>query len=221
MIKDFCYNRFMITTTLPEIQKYQPHPSYLATIFQSLNKKDIDNVPIPLEYLLNIGGLDLAVWALRAIPGRERAFRILACCVANSVLSVFEDIFPEQKALRLAIVTARRMAEGLATPKEIEVARVEVRYIASGLQRNTSPGQVDGVAMALNSAVWCGYHALEETAYEATEMALRNAAWVSWFCVPKNCYADLQAANMAVLKARQTHSSEFRRMCRGESPYVS
>ena len=60
---------------------------------------------------------------IRPIPGcNERTLRLFACRVAEDVLPIFEQAYPDDDRPRRAIETARRYADGEATPEELAAA---------------------------------------------------------------------------------------------------
>jgi hypothetical protein len=84
------------------------------------------DTPIPLHRLLELNGLDDALWALRAcVPERDRdkLARLFACDCAERVLPIFEKYYPKDNRPRVAIETARKFVVGKATQKELDAAR--------------------------------------------------------------------------------------------------
>jgi hypothetical protein len=81
--------------------------------------------PINLLQILDSNGVDDCLWSLRAVdhPDRDRIARYIACDCAESVLSVFETLRPNDSRPRDAIAVARRFADGQATADERAAAR--------------------------------------------------------------------------------------------------
>ena len=78
----------------------------------------------------------------RPIPGCcERTLRLFACRVAEDVLPIFEQAYPDDYRPRAAIETARRYANGEATPEELAAARA-------------AAGAAAGAAWAAAGAAW-------------------------------------------------------------------
>ena len=94
-----------------------------------------ENNPFPLSEVLEVCGLDDALWCLRiVIEPADREVRLLACDYAERVLSIWEKRFPDDKRPRQAIETSRRFAEGKATRDELvkaEAAAVEAAVEAT------------------------------------------------------------------------------------------
>ena len=80
------------------------------------------DTPITLLQILDINGLDDALWALRACDDAENFSRLLACDYAEHVLHIFETRYPDDYRPREAIAVSRRYARGEATDVELSAA---------------------------------------------------------------------------------------------------
>jgi len=80
------------------------------------------DTPITLLQILNINGLDDALWAVRACPDSDTFARLLACDYAEHVLHIFEAKYPDDYRPREAIAVSRRYARGEATDAELSAA---------------------------------------------------------------------------------------------------
>ena len=81
--------------------------------------------PFPLLEVLEVCGLENALWALPYCePEAERGITSLffACDCAEHVLPYFEEKYPEDKRPRQAIESARRFANGEAIAEELDAA---------------------------------------------------------------------------------------------------
>ena len=121
------------------------------------------DTPITLLQILNINGLDDALWALRACDDAETFSRLLACDYAEHVLHIFEAEYPGDYRPREAIAVSRRYARGEATDAELSAAR-------------------NAVGAAARSAAWyaaetAAWHAAVAAARNAVGAAARDAAW--------------------------------------------
>jgi len=77
------------------------------------------DTPIPLDKILEVCGLDDALWSLRiTVEDTDRERRLLACDYAERVLPIFEKKYPTDDRPRNAILVARRFANGEATETE-------------------------------------------------------------------------------------------------------
>jgi len=108
---------------------------------------------------------------IRPIPGcNERALRLHACRVAEDVLPIFEQAYPDDDRPRKAIETARRHADGKATPEELAAARDAAR--AATWDAAAARAAAGAAARAAADAAW----AAADAAW-AVRDAARAAAW--------------------------------------------
>ena len=73
---------------------------------------------IPLLQILELNGLDDALWALRCVPGCDRDARLFAVWCARQVQCLMTD-----KRSVAALDVAERFANGQATENELDAAR--------------------------------------------------------------------------------------------------
>ena len=100
---------------------------------------------------------------IRPIPGcNERTLRLFACRVAEDVLPIFEREYPDDDRPRAAIETARRYADGKATPEELAAARAAAA----------------AAAWAAGDAAWDAAAAAAWAARDAAGAA-RDAVWAA------------------------------------------
>ena len=126
------------------------------------------NTPITLLQILNINGLDDALWALRACPDSDTFARLLACDYAEHVLPIFETQYPDDDRPRKAIAVSRRHAHGEATDAELSAAWAAwdaAWYAAEAAARDAA------------RAAWHAAGAAGAAAWYAAEAAARDAAW--------------------------------------------
>ena len=116
------------------------------------------DTPITLLQILNINGLDDALWALRACPDSDTFARLLACDYAEHVLRIFETRYPDDYRPREAIAVSRRYARGEATDAELSAARDAARDVG---------------------AAWNAAEAARDAAWYAARSAARAAAWTA------------------------------------------
>ena len=83
-------------------------------------KKYGEDTPIPLIEILNILGLDDALWCLQCtVEDSDKFSRLLACDYAEHVLPIFEKAYPKDNRPRRAIEESRLYAEGKSTPEKM------------------------------------------------------------------------------------------------------
>lgn len=113
------------------------------------------DTPITLLQILNINGLDDALWALRACDDAETFSRLLACDYAEHVLHIFEAKYPDDDKPRKVIVVSRRYARGEATDAELSAAW-NAAWAAAGDAAGTAAGYAAGYAAgtAARAAAW-------------------------------------------------------------------
>ena len=82
-----------------------------------------EDTPVPLDKVLDICGLDAALWSLRCIiEPAAREIRLLASDFAEHTLSIYEEKYPDDKRPRRVIEVNRKYAEGKATKEELDAA---------------------------------------------------------------------------------------------------
>jgi len=160
------------TTGRKAIEEGACEPSY-SEMGEALGGVDSygDNTPIPLSKVLEVCGLEDAIWCLRiAVEPIDKEARLFACDCAERVISIFEREYPNDNKPRNAIEVARKFANGEATHEELKVAWTTARLAASSAARSTT--------MASSAA----RSAVEAAARSAVEAALKSAAW-AWDAV--------------------------------------
>lgn len=90
-----------------------------------------EDTPITISQILDICGIDDALWALRACPESERFSILLACNYAEHALRCFELAYPDNpipqrimKAMRRIIETMRRYAKGEVELNENDLSKM-------------------------------------------------------------------------------------------------
>ena len=100
---------------------------------QSLGVRRGDKSALPLEHILDKGGLDNALAALGAVKDSREAVRLFACRCAGVALHFLEQRYPEETRPRAAVDTAARYALGKATPEELHAAGIEFKEFFKAL----------------------------------------------------------------------------------------
>jgi hypothetical protein len=78
-----------------------------------LRKTEADDEPLAILAILESNGINDALWALRAVDGKDRDIRLMAADFAESVLHLFEAKFPNDDRPMKSIQAARDYANGL------------------------------------------------------------------------------------------------------------
>ena len=114
-------------TTLNKIRQHDPCDISWGKLLKSLDKTEADDTEVSIEYILDLLGLNDALWALRAVEGKDKEIRLLACDYAEHVLHIFEEKYPEDRRPRNAIGVSRKYANGNATKEDFDAAWVAAR----------------------------------------------------------------------------------------------
>ena len=109
-------------TTLNEIRKFDPCTDSWQRLLESLGKTEADDTEVKLIYILDLLGIDDAIWALRAVDGHEKEARLFAADCAERVLHLYEDKYPGDDRPRKAIEAARMFARLEISPEEAQAA---------------------------------------------------------------------------------------------------
>jgi hypothetical protein len=108
----------MITTTLKRIRAHHPCEDGWSKLLAGLGKTEADDEPLPYARIVEINGLDDALWACRAEPQHAKEWRLYAVWCARQV----EHLMTDQRS-KDALVVAERYANGEASDKELAAAR--------------------------------------------------------------------------------------------------
>ena len=121
----------MKTVTLYAIRAHKPCVESWETLLASLGKTRADDTKVSIEYILDLLGLDDALWALRALPeSQDSSIRLLLCDLVEPALQYTDDPRPAE-----AVRVAREYAFGNATSDSLEAARDAARYAASDAEQ--------------------------------------------------------------------------------------
>jgi hypothetical protein len=169
-----------MNTTLNIIRSHDPCPTGWQTLLVGLNKKQADDEPLALTRILEVNGLDDALWALRCVDD-QRAFRLYAVACAREVQHLMTD--PRSVA---ALDVTERYANGQATHDEMDaawlaawdVAWADARCAVGNPSRDAAWDAARAAALA---AARCAVG--NPSRYAAWDVAwadhARAAAWVS------------------------------------------
>ena len=104
-------------TTLNKIKQHNPCSEGWVKLLKFLNKTIADDEPLELTTILESNGLDDALWALRAVDGKDKEIRLMACDFAESVVHLTND-----ERCYKAIDVSRRYANGEVSFDELAAA---------------------------------------------------------------------------------------------------
>ena len=176
----------VICTTLNALREHEPDKRVWAKLLAYLGKTAADDEPLPLVTILEINGLDNALWALRAVTGEEMRMRRYAVWCARQVQHLMTD--PRSLA---ALDVAEHHANGLVwADDELRAADAAA---AKAAEKAASPAAL--------LAAWAARCTTEpEEAWAAAKGAAWNAAWAAGWA--ETADATQQAARNA-LRGRQ------------------
>jgi hypothetical protein len=155
-----------MNTTLKAIKKHVPCTDGWHNLLKHLGKTEADNEPLSILTILESNGIDDALWALRAVEGKDREIRLMAADFAESVLHIFEAKYPTDDRPRKAIQATRDYTNGLITLEQLNAAGAAVRDAARVAAR-------DAVGGAVGAAAWFAV-------MDAAWVAARDAADAAW-----------------------------------------
>ena len=163
-----------IYTTLNRIRAHEPCSDGWAKLLSGLGKTKADDEPLAYTRIVEINGIDDALWACRAEPQYAREWRIYAVWCARQVEHLMED-----QRSRDALVVAERYANGEATDGELAAAWEAARAAARDAARDAAwEAAWEAARDAARDAAWdAARDAAREAAWAAARDAARAAAW--------------------------------------------
>ena len=81
-------------TTLNKIKSHSPCDDGWEKLLNHLGKTKADNEPLSFATIIQSNGIRDAVWALRAVEGKDKEIRLFAADCAESVLHIYEKQYP-------------------------------------------------------------------------------------------------------------------------------
>ena len=100
----------MITTTLNRIRDLSPCKDGWENLLSGLSKTRADDEPLPYAKIVEINGVDDALWACKAEPQHAKEWRLFAVWCAREALKYTNDWRPVN-----AVNIAERYAHGMAS----------------------------------------------------------------------------------------------------------
>ncbi|MHB8388173.1 MAG: hypothetical protein ACYDBH_01170 [Acidobacteriaceae bacterium] len=216
----------MMITTLAAIRAHDPCKASWGKLLAALGKIQADEEPLPFTRILDVLGLDDALWCLRAAPQYERQTRLFAVWCARQVAHLMCD--PHSRA---ALDVAERYARGAASEDELNRATTEAAAAVMAAAWAAAEAWVEAAkvsaaaarveaAAAVAAEAWtkAWAQAAETAAAAAAAEAAQAPAWAAdataaeaaWAAAAAGTAADTEAAR-AEMHARQV--TRFREMC--------
>jgi hypothetical protein len=153
-----------ITTTLNRIRAHGPCSNGWEKLLKGLGKIEADDEPLPYSKIVEINGLDDALWCCRAEPEQSKTWRLFAVWCARQV----QHLMTDERSVH-AINVAERHANGLATDDELDAA-----YAAARDARDASDAAARAASYATSDAAWAAWIAAR-AAWNAARDAARDA----------------------------------------------
>jgi hypothetical protein len=157
----------MFKTTLNRIRNCGPCQGGWTTLLKGLGKTKPDDEPLALTRILEINGLDDAIWCLNTMEKADREIRLFAVACARQVQHLMTD--PRSLA---ALEVSERFAKGQATESELDVARATAVAAAAD---ETWAASAAAAWAAARAAAWDANWAASAAATRAVEAAARAA----------------------------------------------
>jgi hypothetical protein len=179
-------------TTLNKIRAHSPCEKGWEKLLRGLGKTKGDDEPLWIDQILDINGLDDALWCLDAVEGHDREIRLYAVWCARRVQHLMTD--PRSVA---ALDVAERFARGEASGEELEQARMAAAAAAA--------------AWAARSAWAVVLEKASSTKASSTVDAVTWAA-TAWSATTKGTQELKPLAKFNTERALQ--EKELRRICR-------
>ena len=152
-----------ITATLNRIRAHGPCESGWKKLLTGLGKTQADDEPLPFARIVEINGLDDALWCCRAEPQYAKEWRLFAVWCARHV----EHLNPDPR-VKTAIDAAERYAHGDATDSELAAASDAARAASAAAWAAS-----DAARASASVAAWGA-----STAARVAAKAAQDAAWV-------------------------------------------
>jgi len=164
-----------MTTTLNKIKAHAPCADGWAKLLLFLNKTKADNEPLSIATIIQSNGIKDAVWALRAVEGKDKEIRLFAADCAESDLHIYENKYPNDDRPRKAIQAARDYANGVIGKDELAAAS-DAAFAASDAACDAARAASWAASWAARAASWAASAAARAAAWDASDAA-RAAAW--------------------------------------------
>ena len=143
-----------MTTTLNKIKAHSPCEDGWAKLLLFLNKTEADDEPLSIATIIQSNGIRDAVWAFRAVEGKDKEIRLFAADCAESVLHIYEKRYPNDDCPRKSIQAARDYANGVIGKDELAAARAAAWATASAAAWDAASAARAAAWDAASAAKW-------------------------------------------------------------------
>ena len=165
-----------MNTTLNEIRKKHPCTSGWNMLLKSLDKTQADDELVSFKYILESNGINDAVWCLRVLDYKKVC--LFCADVAELVLPIFENRYPDDKRPREAIEGIRKFHANEIKLDDLELLR-EAAAAAAAYADAADADAADAAdaAAAAADAAYAAYADAIKAQWEKTE-----ALFIKYFC---------------------------------------
>jgi len=146
-----------MNTTLNIIKAHSRFGDGWKTLLHSLGKTKADDEPLSLAYILKSNGIVDAIWALRIFKYQDTC--LFGADVAESVLHIFENEYPDDSRPRQAIEAARLYHKGEVSADQLETLMTASADASSGALWEASKEAAMAAALEATEAVWAAWAA--------------------------------------------------------------
>ena len=186
-----------VTTTLNIIRSYYPCVASWQKLLTGLGKTQADDEPLAFIRILEINGLDDALWALRCVDN-QKELRLFAVACAREV----QHLMTDSRSIA-ALDVAERHAHGQATDSELVAAGAAAGAVAEA-RLDAARDAAGAVAWAAAEAARNAAGAVAWAAAEAARNAARDAAGAAAGAVAEARWDAARAAAWIAMRKRQT-----------------
>ena len=159
-------------TTLNRIRAHDPCTNGWRKLLKGLNKTEADDEPLDLLTILNINGLDDALWCMRTMPEHDKEWRLYVVWCARQV----QHLITDPRSI-VVIDAAERFALGQTTVEELKDAQ-DAAWAAWAAW--TAARDASCAAWATRAAAWTAAgDAARAAAGDAVGDAAGDAAWTA------------------------------------------
>jgi len=164
-------------TTLNKIRAHKPCADGWEKLLRGLGKTQADDEPLPITTILDLNGIDDALWCLRALEGHDQEIRLYAVWCARRVKHLMTD----PRSIN-ALDIAERYARGMATDAELLAARSGgVTAMASSWPAVASSAMAAAASVA-SEAAWAAASAARWSAQASDADRAAQAAELRRIC---------------------------------------
>lgn len=160
----------MITTTLNRIRAHSPCESGWKKLLAGLGKTAADDEPLSFVRIVEINGLDDALWCCRAEPKQWKVWRLFAVWCGRQV----QHLMTDTRSVA-ALDVAERHANGNATNAELNAAAWDAAWDAAAWDAVAATWDAAVAAARAAKAVVAVARAWGAAAGDAAVAAARDA----------------------------------------------